>query len=149
MQHGISGIWKTLELLYEQLDKIKEVGEGRHRCFRQDQRVGKKIQNTRKEIYSNLSGWQKVQLSRHLKDFYTYFTLTRFSHDLQNCMVTVILQMIKPLWWSGKVRWTNGHVVMGHQKGINTKMRQYRNFGMANLKKIPQGPSTYEDGGTV
>ena len=47
-------------------------------------------------------------------------------------MATAILKMIKP-WWAVLAR-LNGETVMiiGQQKGINTKMRQLRNFGMAN-----------------
>jgi acetyl-CoA carboxylase carboxyl transferase subunit alpha len=124
---------KPLELLYEQLDKIKEVGEGGVIDVSDKiKELEKKIQNTRKEIYSNLSGWQKVQLSRHPERPYTLFYIdqifTRFTElhgDRYFADDKAIVGGLAKL--GGQTV-----MVMGHQKGINTKMRQYRNFGMAN-----------------
>ena len=57
---------KPLESLYEQLEKIKQVGkEGDVDVSEMTRELENKIKNKRKEIYSNLTGWQKVQLSRH------------------------------------------------------------------------------------
>ncbi len=124
---------KPLELLYEQLDKIKEVGEGGVIDVSDKiKELEKKIQNTRKEIYSNLTGWQKVQLSRHPERPYTLFYIdqifTRFTElhgDRYFADDKAIVGGLAKL--GGQTV-----MVMGHQKGINTKMRQYRNFGMAN-----------------
>lgn len=124
---------KPLELLYEQLDKIKEVGEGGVIDVSDKiKELEKKIQNTRKEIYSNLSGWQKVQLSRHPERPYTLYYIdqifTRFTElhgDRYFADDKAIVGGLAKL--GGQTV-----MVMGHQKGVNTKMRQYRNFGMAN-----------------
>ena len=124
---------KPLELLYEQLDKIKEVGEGGVIDVSDKiKELEKKILNTRKEIYSNLTGWQKVQLSRHPERPYTLFYIdqifTRFTElhgDRYFADDKAIVGGLAKL--GGQTV-----MVMGHQKGINTKMRQYRNFGMAN-----------------
>lgn len=124
---------KPLELLYEQLDKIKEVGEGGVIDVSDKiKELEKKIQNTRKEIYSNLTGWQKVQLSRHPERPYTLYYIdqifTRFTElhgDRYFADDKAIVGGLAKL--GGQTV-----MVMGHQKGINTKMRQYRNFGMAN-----------------
>ena len=124
---------KPLESLYEQLAKIKEVGQtGDIDVSDKIKQLETKIRSTRKQITSGLSGWQKVQLSRHPERPYTLFYIEKifkrfvelhgdrcFGDD--NAIVGGI----------GKL---NGHsmVVIGHQKGVNTKMRQFRNFGMAN-----------------
>ena len=124
---------KPLESLYEQLAKIKEVEEtGDIDVSDKVKQLEAKIRSTRKQIASSLTGWQKVQLSRHPERPYTLFYIEKifkrfvelhgdrcFGDD--NAIVGGI----------GKL---NGHsmVVIGHQKGVNTKMRQYRNFGMAN-----------------
>ena len=65
---------QPLESLYEQLDKIKQVGEeGDIDVALMIKELENKIKNKRKEIYSNLTGWQKVQLSRHPERPYTIY----------------------------------------------------------------------------
>ena len=65
---------EPLESLYQQLEKIKQVGnEGDLDVLPMIKELETKIRNQRKEIYSNLTGWQKVQLSRHPERPYTLF----------------------------------------------------------------------------
>ena len=94
--------------------------------------IEKKINDLKKDIFSKLTRWQKVQLSRHpnrpyfldyiykMTDEFIEIHGDRFSKD-DKAMVGGF----------GKV---DGKTIMfiGHQKGRNTKERQYRNFGMAN-----------------
>ena len=124
---------KPLEALYEQLEKLKDVGDqGELDMTDMVRELEKKIETRRKEIFANLTGWQKVQLSRHPERPYTLFYLTtmcqrfielhgdRYAGD-DHAIVGGLANL-------------DGQTVMviGHQKGVNTKMRQYRNFGMAN-----------------
>jgi acetyl-CoA carboxylase carboxyl transferase subunit alpha len=124
---------KPLEALYEQLDKLKEVGsQGELDVTEMVRGLEQKIQERRREIYANLTGWQKVQLSRHPERPYTLYYLEkifgrfielhgdRYAGD-DHAIVGGLAD------FDGKTV-----VVIGHQKGANTKMRQYRNFGMAN-----------------
>jgi acetyl-CoA carboxylase carboxyl transferase subunit alpha len=124
---------KPLEALYEQLEKLKEVGEkGEVDVSDMIGELETKIHNRRNEIFANLSGWQKVQLSRHPERPYTLYYVTTMcnkfielhgdrcggdDHAIVGGLANLDGQTI---------------VVIGHQKGVNTKMRQYRNFGMAN-----------------
>ena len=65
---------KPLESLYEQLENLKEVSEkGDIDVSDKIKELESKIKSQRKEIYSNLTGWQKVQLSRHPERPYTLF----------------------------------------------------------------------------
>jgi acetyl-CoA carboxylase carboxyl transferase subunit alpha len=124
---------RPLEALYEQLEKIIEVGKsGELDVSDMINELENKIKNKREEIYSNLTGWQKVQLSRHPERPYTLYYVTTMCEkfielhgDRYNGDDHAIIGGLASL---------NGQTVMiiGHQKGINTKMRQYRNFGMAN-----------------
>ncbi|MBP6827925.1 MAG: acetyl-CoA carboxylase carboxyltransferase subunit alpha [Saprospiraceae bacterium] len=124
---------KPLEALYEQLEKLKEVGEkGEVDVSDMLRELENKITVKRNEIFSKLSGWQKVQLSRHPERPYTlYYVNTmcqkfvelhgdRFAGD-DHAIVGGLANL------DGQTI-----VVIGQQKGVNTKMRQYRNFGMAN-----------------
>ena len=124
---------KPLEALYEQLEKLQEVGEkGEVNVSQMISELEKKIKDKRIEIYSNLNGWQKVQLSRHPERPYTLYYLDNI------CSKFIELHGDRCFGDDhaivGGLADLDGQTVMiiGHQKGVNTKMRQYRNFGMAN-----------------
>jgi len=124
---------KPLEVLYEQLEKIQQVGEeGDLDVAPMIKELETKIRNTRKEIYSNLSGWQKVQLSRHPERPYTYYYIKQMCKKFIELHGDRYFKDDKAI--VGGIGNIDGQsvVLIGHQKGVNTKMRQYRNFGMAN-----------------
>lgn len=91
-----------------------------------------KLEETRKEIYSNLSGWQKVQMSRHPDRPQTLDYIHMICDDFVELHGDRNVRDDKAI--VGGLASIDGHAVMiiGHQKGKNTKERQYRNFGMAN-----------------
>ena len=95
--------------------------------------IEKKIKQTRKEIYNNLSAWQKVQVSRHPERPYTlsYIEAITDGEFLELHGDRTVKDDKAMVGGFGSI---DGQSVMfiGQQKGINTKMRQYRNFGMAN-----------------
>jgi len=124
---------EPLEVLYDQLEKIKQVGEkGEVDLSATIKELENKIKAKRREIYANLTGWQKVQLSRHPERPYTLYYIEQMCkkfielHGDRNCGDDKAIV--------GGLGSLDGQTVMimGHQKGVNTKMRQYRNFGMAN-----------------
>ncbi len=124
---------KPLEGLYEQLEKIKQVGEeGDIDVAEMIKELENRIRNKRKEIYSNLSGWQKVQLSRHPERPYTLYYIKQMCRKFIELHGDRCFKDDKAI--VGGLGSLDGQsvVIMGHQKGVNTKMRQYRNFGMAN-----------------
>jgi acetyl-CoA carboxylase carboxyl transferase subunit alpha len=124
---------KPLASLYEQLEKLKEIGEaGDIDVSSQISVFEEKISEKRKEIYSNLSGWERVQLSRHPERPYTLFYTNKMCDRFIELHGDRHFQDDKAI--VGGLATFNGQsvVIIGHQKGINTKMRQYRNFGMAN-----------------
>ena len=90
------------------------------------------IETTRTRIYANLTPWQRVQLSRHPERPYTLFYIekifTNFTELFGDRQVKDDKAMV------GGMAELDGQPVMvlGQQKGVNTKMRQLRNFGMAN-----------------
>lgn len=124
---------QPLEKLYEQLEKVQQVAaEGDVDMSATIKELENKIKNTRKEIYNNLSGWQKVQLSRHPERPYTLYYVE------QMCRKFIELHGDRNVGDDKAIVGGIGNldgqtvVIIGHQKGVNTKMRQYRNFGMAN-----------------
>ncbi len=95
--------------------------------------IEKKLKQTRKEIYSNLSAWQKVQVSRHPERPYTlgYIEAITDGEFIELHGDRTVKDDKAMVGGFGSI---DGQSVMfiGQQKGINTKMRQYRNFGMPN-----------------
>ena len=95
--------------------------------------IEKKLEDTKKEIYKNLSSWQRVQLSRHPSRPYTLDYIKAICGDSflelhGDRNVKDDKAMIGGL---GKIG-DQSFMFIGQQKGYNTKTRQYRNFGMAN-----------------
>lgn len=124
---------KPLESLYEQLDKIKQVGqEGDLDVDPMISELETKIKKKRKEIYDSLTGWQKVQLSRHPERPYTLYYVSRIFDEFIELHGDRLFKDDKAMVGGLAKLGTQSVVVIGHQKGVNTKMRQYRNFGMAN-----------------
>ncbi|GAB5553101.1 MAG: acetyl-CoA carboxylase carboxyltransferase subunit alpha [Saprospiraceae bacterium] len=125
---------KPLEELYEKLEKLKEIGDGGEDIDVSEmvKTLENKIRNKRKEIYSNLTGWQKVQLSRHPERPYTLYYINQMCRKFVELHGDRYFKDDKAI--VGGIGSLDGQsvVILGQQKGVNTKLRQYRNFGMAN-----------------
>jgi acetyl-CoA carboxylase carboxyl transferase subunit alpha len=92
-----------------------------------------KLKEKTKEVFSNLTPWQRVQLSRHPDRPYTLAYINAITDgQFQELHGDRSVKDDKAM--VGGFGLLDGQSVMfiGQQKGINTKMRQYRNFGMAN-----------------
>lgn len=123
-----------IQEIMEQLGQAKELEEkSQVDVSKTVKALEKKLKETQKKIYSKLTAWQRVQVSRHPDRPYTLGYIKAITdgnfielHGDRN--VKDDKAMVGGL---GKV---DGQSIMfiGQQKGINTKMRQYRNFGMAN-----------------
>lgn len=100
------------------LDKIKEIRN--------------KIVEEKKSIQRNLTTWQKVQLSRHPNRPYTLAYIEMICEEFNELHGDRNVKDDKAI--VGGLAKIDGQSVMiiGHQKGSNTKQRQYRNFGMPN-----------------
>jgi len=92
----------------------------------------KRIIETKKELTQNLTPWQKVQLSRHPDRPYTLKYIDKMCSNFVELHGDRNFKDDKAM--VGGFADLDGQTVMiiGQQKGINTKMRQIRNFGMAN-----------------
>ena len=120
--------------LEDQLDKCQIIGkESDVDVTETCKQIEKKLAETKKEIYKNLSAWQRVQLSRHPNRPYTLDHIRALCgetwlelHGDRN--VKDDKAMIGGL---GKIG-DQSYMFIGQQKGFNTKTRQYRNFGMSN-----------------
>lgn len=120
--------------LYEQIDANKKNAEKNQKVDYTQiiAQLELNILEKREEITQKLSSWQKVQLSRHPDRPYTLKYISNMCTDFVELHgdrnVKDDMAMV------GGFAKLGGETVMilGQQKGINTKMRQLRNFGMAN-----------------
>jgi len=120
--------------LEEQLQKCAIIGEESdvdvtNTC----KEIEDKIFKLKEDIYENLTPWQRVQLSRHPNRPYTLDYIKALAGDTfmelhGDRTVKDDKAIVAGLGKIGK----QSFMFIGQQKGANTKMRQYRNFGMAN-----------------
>lgn len=124
---------QPLESLYEQLEIFNGLAQdGDVDVSDKVKELKSMISKRRKEIFSDLTGWQKVQLSRHPARPYTLYYIESIFKKFTELHGDRTFGDDKAM--VGGLASLDGQSVMviGHQKGVNTKMRQYRNFGMAN-----------------
>jgi acetyl-CoA carboxylase carboxyl transferase subunit alpha len=124
---------KPLEKLYEQLEKIQQVAaEGVIDVDDKIKELETRIAKEKKDIYANLTGWQKVQLSRHPERPYTLHYIEQICKKFVELHGDRYFSDDKAIVGGIGQIGSQSVVIIGHQKGTNTKLRQYRNFGMAN-----------------
>jgi len=120
--------------LEDQLDKCVLIGEESDVDVTETcKQIQKKLDATRKDVFKNLTAWQRVQLSRHPSrpytlDFINALTKGTFMELHGDRTVKDDKAMVGGL---GKIG-DQSFMFIGQQKGYNTKTRQYRNFGMSN-----------------
>ena len=120
--------------LEDQLQKCQIIGEESdvdvtETCIQ----IQKKLAIAKKDIYKNLTPWQRVQLSRHPDRPYTLDYINAICGDsfLELHGDRSFKDDKAMIGGLGKIG-DQSFMFIGQQKGYNTKMRQYRNFGMAN-----------------
>lgn len=120
--------------LEDQLDKCVIIGQESDVDVTQTcKQIEKKLEETKKSIYKNLTAWQRVQMSRHPNRPYTMDHIKALCGD-------TFLELFGDRGFKDDKAMVGGlgkidgqsFMIVGQQKGYNTKTRQYRNFGMAN-----------------
>ncbi len=124
---------KPIKDLYEQIELLRTSGEkNKTDMSGAIASLEQRIIETKSELTKNLSPWQKVQLSRHPDRPYTLKYINKMCTNYVELHGDRNFKDDKAM--IGGFADLEGETVMiiGQQKGINTKMRQIRNFGMAN-----------------
>lgn len=124
---------KPIQDLEDQLGELKKVHEkGKVDMQAQMLEMEEKILETKKEIYKNLNGWQRVQISRHPERPYTLDYIENcFDHFIELHGDRTVKDDKAMVGGFASINGTSV-MVIGQQKGRNTKQRQFRNFGMPN-----------------
>lgn len=125
---------KPIEDLEKELQKLKDIAtKSKVNVGASIKQMEEKIQETKVQLYSSLTAWQKVQLSRHPErpytlDYINNLTNGNFIELHGDRTVKDDKAMVGGLGdIDGKT-----YMLIGQQKGRNTKERQFRNFGMPN-----------------
>lgn len=120
--------------IIEQLDKCAVIGQESNVDVTDTcKQIEEKLIAAKKEIYGNLTAWQRVQLSRHPNRPYTLDYISALCGDS-------FLELFGDRGFKDDKAMVGGlgkidgqsFMIIGQQKGYNTKTRQYRNFGMAS-----------------
>jgi len=116
----------------------RRIGELKHMDLEQEgvdlsddiARLEKKLNKMRRDVYSNISRWQRTQIARHPQRPYTLDYIEALMENFVELHGDRNFADDKSI--VGGVAWFNGKPVMviGHQKGRNTKEKVERNFGM-------------------
>lgn len=124
---------KPIKDLIDEIEKLKHTAESKKIDYSDAiAKLEASILDKRKEITESLSSWQRVQLSRHPDRPYTQKYIEKMTTNFVELFGDRNVKDDKAM--IGGFCMLDGETVMviGQQKGINTKMRQHRNFGMAN-----------------
>ena len=120
--------------LEDQLADCKVIGEKSDVDVSETyEQIELKLKKTKQDIYSNLTPWQRVQMSRHPDRPYTLDYINAiFGNSFLELHGDRNFKDDKAMIGGlGKI-FDQTYMFIGQQKGYNTKTRQYRNFGMAN-----------------
>jgi len=117
--------------LEQKLEEMKK-SSGRLGIDKEINRIESKVAQLKEELYKDLSRWQRVQLARHPDRPYTL--------DYINLMTTNFVELHGDRHYKDDKAIVGGFaqledfkvMIIGHQKGRDTKTNVYRNFGMAN-----------------
>ncbi len=124
---------KPIAELEEQLEKAQQIAEkGKVNMESSIKELEENILKTKKQIYSKLTGWQKVQISRHPDRPYTLDYIQGICDSFVELHGDRNVKDDKAMVGGFGSIDGKTYMFIGQQKGRNTKQRQMRNFGMAN-----------------
>lgn len=124
---------KPLADLQSQIEKVNHVAEKTKVDMSSTiKELEGKLAEARIDIYGNLTGWQNVQMSRHPERPQTLDYIARICDDFIELHGDRTVKDDKAIIGGFAKIGGQSVMIIGHQKGKNTKERQFRNFGMAN-----------------
>lgn len=124
---------KPIADLQTQIEKVNQVAEKTKVDMSATLReLEAKLDQTKIDTYKNLTGWQKVQMSRHPERPQTFDYIEMICDEFVELHGDRTVKDDKAIIGGFASIGGQSVMIIGHQKGKNTKERQYRNFGMAN-----------------
>ena len=124
---------KPIAELQQQIEKVKQVADKTKVDMSATMiELEDKLAKTQNALYTTLTGWQEVQLSRHPERPQTLDYIGMICDDFIELHGDRTVGDDKAIIGGFATVAGQSVMIIGHQKGKNTKERQYRNFGMAN-----------------
>lgn len=124
---------KPIAELEAKLEDMKQLaGDSDDKVRDAIQALEKKIKDLKTETFENLTGWQRVQISRHPDRPYTLDYIYEITTDFIELYGDRTVADDKAMVGGFGTIEGQTFMIIGQQKGRNTKQRQLRNFGMAN-----------------
>lgn len=124
---------KPIADLQTQIEKVHQVAEKTKVDMSATIReLEEKLAETTVNVYKNMTGWQKVQMSRHPDRPQTFDYVDMICDEFVELHGDRTVKDDKAIIGGFASIGGQSVMIIGHQKGKNTKERQYRNFGMAN-----------------
>ena len=124
---------KPIAELEAKLDDMKHLaGDSDDKVREAIKALEKKIKDLKTETFENLTGWQRVQISRHPERPYTLDYIYEITTDFIELHGDRTVADDKAMVGGFGTIEGQTFMIIGQQKGRNTKQRQIRNFGMAN-----------------
>lgn len=124
---------KPIFELEKKIDELRKLDIGDNKVLAPEiKRLESRVEELRDSIYQNLTRWQRVQLARHPDRPYTLDYIYKITDRFMELHGDRSFGDDKAI--VGGLGTIDGQSVMiiGQQKGRDTKSRQYRNFGMPN-----------------
>jgi acetyl-CoA carboxylase carboxyl transferase subunit alpha len=124
---------RPLAELENKLEQLRRGDDGTEKAVREEiSKLEKKIAKVRKDIFSNLTRWQMTQLARHPNRPYMLDYINFCFKNFIEIHGDRAFHDDPPIVCGFAELEGERVVVIGHQKGRNTKEKIYRNFGMPN-----------------
>src|SRR6185369_5371945 len=124
---------KPIKDLFDEIEKLKQTAEKTKVDLSDSiKKLEDQVLERRKDITLHLTSWQKVQLSRHPDRPYTQKYIQKMCDNFVELHGDRNVKDDKAMVGGFAQLGDETVMVVGQQKGINTKLRQLRNFGMAN-----------------
>src|ERR1700709_1062367 len=124
---------KPIKELFDEIEKLQQSAE-KTKIDSTDliKKYKDQVIEKRREITQHLNSWQRVQLSRHPDRPYTLKYIDKMTTNFVELHGDRNVKDDKAMVGGFAQLGDETVMIIGHQKGTNTKMRQLRNFGMAN-----------------
>lgn len=124
---------KPIKELYDQIEQLKITQEkSKTDMSMAISALENRVVETKKQLTDNLTPWQRVQLSRHPDRPYTLKYIEKMCSNFMELHGDRNVKDDKAMVGGFAQLGDQTVMIIGQQKGTNTKTRQLRNFGMAN-----------------
>ncbi len=123
---------RELQNIEREIERLEAAAGDNQEAQRQLHRLHAQVEALRQQLYAHLSAWQKAELARHPQRPYTLDYIERIFTDWSELHGDRAFGD-DPAIVCGFARYHGNEVmIVGHQKGRDTKQKVYRNFGMPN-----------------